>query len=103
MQEIRLIAVFLTCAAILVINGIYAVRSSGSPGSLPRIYFIVPVQEDTSDIEFIVRQYIYKAAEQYPEIVIIFYDLGASKDTIRIFEQLMEFSCDYYIVNEDDI
>ncbi len=97
-----MIAVFVSCAAILVINGIYAVRSSDISGSMPRIYFILPVQENTSDIEFIVRQYVYKAAEQYPETVIIFYDMGAKKDTVEVFRRLMECSCRYYIVNEDE-
>ena len=98
-----MIAVFVTCAAILVVNGIYAVRSSESSGSLPKIYFILPVRENTSDIEFIVRTYIYKAAEQYPETVIIFYNMGAEEDTVKIFERLMEFSCRYYIVKDDEI
>ncbi len=98
-----MIAVFLTCSAILVINGIYAVRASESSGLLPRIYFVLPVQENTSDIEFIVRKYIYKAAEQYPETVIIFYNMGAEEDTVKIFERLMEFSCRYYIVKDGEI
>ncbi len=97
-----MIAVFLTCAAILVINGIYAVRSSERSGHLPRIYFVLPVRENTCDIEFMVRQYIYKAAEEYPETVIIVYNMGAGKDTLEIFERLMEYSCQYYIVEDDE-
>ena len=103
MAEINIIAVFFSCAAILVIGGVYAVKTSEKQTAEPRIYFILPINGNTSDIEFIVRQYIYKTVGQYPAAVIILYDMGADNDTVRIFEQLMDSVCDYKIVNNAEI
>ncbi len=101
MNVFGITAVFLSCAAILIINGIYAVRTAGER-EFPRAFLILPVYDDTSDIEFIVRQYIYKVVGQYPDVLIIFYDMGADSDTIRIFERLMEPVGGYCIVNNAD-
>ena len=98
MAEINIIAVFFSCAAILVIGGIYAVKTSEKQAAEPRIYFVLPINDNTSDIEFIVRQYIYKTVGQYPA-----YDMGANNDTVRIFELLMDSVCDYKIVNNAEI
>ena len=103
MLEVKLIAIFFVCTAFLIISGIIIVRSAGKAENSPRIFMILPVGKNTSDIEFIVRDYIYKAAGKYPETMILFCDLGADKDTVYIFEKLMEFSCNYFIMDYSDL
>ena len=99
MLEIQLTAIFFACTAFLVISGIILVNSSDSSESTPQVYILLPVGKNTSDIEFIVRQCIYKAAEEYSDIMILLCDFGAEGETIRIFEKLMESSCNYCIVD----
>ena len=101
MTELNITAIFLSCTAILIINGIYAVKTA-VPGNCPRVFLILPVDSGTSDIEFIVRRYIYRVMGQYPDTLIIFYDMGASSDTVQIFERLMEPVGSYCIVNNAD-
>ena len=98
MLEIRLIMIFFACTAFLVISGIILVNSSDSAESDPRIFILLPVGKNTSDIEFIVREYIYKTAAEYPGTLILLYDFGADRDTVRIFEKLMQSSCNYLIL-----
>ena len=99
MLELRLITIFFACTAFLVVNGIIIVNSSGTAESTPRVFILLPVWENTSDIEFIVRECIYKAAEEYDHIVILLWNFGADRDTVRIFEKLMESSCNYFILD----
>ena len=99
MLEIQLIVIFFACTLFLVVSSISVVRASDNAESSPRIYMVLPVGKNTSDIEFIVRDYIYKAAGKYPETMILLCDFGADKDTVYIFEKLMQFSCNYFIVD----
>lgn len=99
MLEIRLIAIFALCAAFLTVSGIIAVSAAGKAELSPRIFIVLPVSKATSDIEFLVRSCVYKAAEQYPEAVVLMCDHGAGEDTVCIFERLMRRSCKYYVIN----
>ena len=99
MLEMHLTAVFLGCVLFLLAMGVYAVKTAGGTEGSPGIIILLPVGKDTSDIEFVVRECVYKAAEEYPETVTLLCDLGADEDTLRIFEKLMQFSCSYYIVD----
>lgn len=102
MLEIRLIAVFVMCTAFLAVSGFIIVKSAGKAENKPRIFIMLPVSENTADIEFLVRTCVYKAAEQYPEAVVLLCDYGAEEDTVYIFERLMRNSCKYYVINPNN-
>ena len=98
MLEIKLIAIFFACTTFLVISGVVIVNSTDYSESDPRVFILLPVGKNTSDIEFIVRECIYKAACEYPQPLILLCDFGADEDTVRIFEKLMQSSCNYFIM-----
>lgn len=102
MVGIQLIAIFFACTFFLIVSGLIIINSEGSCGYLPRVFIILPVNEKTSDIEFIVRSYIYAVSEQYPESAIMLCDNGADSDTIRVFEKLMDGFCRYCIIKQED-
>lgn len=99
MLEMQLIAIFFACTAFLVISGVIIVNSANPAEIDPRVLILLPVGKNTSDIEFIVRECIYKAAGEYPQPLILLCDFGAEEDTVRIFEKLMESSCNYFILD----
>lgn len=102
MLEIRLIVIFAVCAALLTVSGII-IAGSRDDGKAPHVFLVLPVTENTQDIEFLVRECVYKAAELYPQTVVLLCDYGADKDTIRVFEKLMRFSCKYYILDRQKV
>ena len=102
MVGIQLIAIFFACTFFLIVSGLIIINSEGSCGYPPRVFIILPVNENTSDIEFIVRSCVYAAAGQYPEAAILLCDQGADADTLRIFEKLMDGFCRYCIINQKD-
>ena len=102
MIEIQLIVIFFACTIFLTVNGLIIINSEDTSDDPPRVFIILPVNKETSDIEFIVRSYVYMAAEQYPEALVMLCDRGADKDTIRIFEKLMDGFCRYCIINQKD-
>ena len=99
MLEMQLITIFFACTAFLIISGIIIVNSSYPSENSPQVFILLPVGKNTSDIEFIVRECVYKAAEEFPGTLILLYDLGADKDTVQIFEKLMQSSCNYFILD----
>lgn len=102
MLEIKLLIIFAVCAAFLAISGIVIIGAAGKSDNAPRIFILLPVSKNTSDIEFLVRNFIYKAAEQYPEIAAILCNCGADDETVYIFEKLMTDSCKYYVADTQD-
>ena len=102
MIEMQLIAIFFACAVFITVSGIIIINSAEACEHPPRVFIILPVNEETSDIEFIIRSYIYAASEQYPEAAVMLWDNGADRDTVRIFETLMEGFCRYFIIDKED-
>lgn len=102
MLEIQLWLIFGTCAAIILINGLVIVKSVKSIVQKPNVILIIPVTENTEDMEFIVRNCVYRFAEEYPETMVILINFGAKEEDIRIFEKLMEYSCRYKIINSEE-
>ena len=102
MIGIQLAAIFFACTVFLVVSGLIIINSADTSGYPPRVFIILPVNEKTSDIEFIVRSYVYTVSEQYPEAAVMLCDCGADKDTVRIFEKLMDGFCSYCIIKQND-
>ncbi|MCH5194019.1 MAG: hypothetical protein J1F11_08670 [Oscillospiraceae bacterium] len=102
MIEIQLTAIFFACAVFLTVSGLIIIHSENMSDDPPRVFIILPVNKDTSDIEFIVRSCVYPAAGQHPESVVMLCDQGADKDTLRIFEKLMNGFCRYCIIKLND-
>lgn len=102
MLEIKLIAVFVVCTAFLFVYGTVAVRAVCKAEHKLKICIMLPVGADTADIEFLVRNCVYRAAEEYPEAVAVLYNMGAEEETIHIFKRLMQNKCRYYVVNSQD-
>lgn len=102
MIELQLLAIFVLCTAVLVIFGITAVKRAEKNAGEPRIFIMLPVSKNFQDVEFIVRTCIYKAAEQYPEAVVILCNYGAEEEIICIFEKLMEKICKYYVADGEN-
>ena len=97
MLEIQLIALFAISAAVILINGIILIKSSHTYKSNCKL--IIPVTNETEDIEFIVRTLVYKLADECPEASVMLINFNANSEKIRIFEKLMEHSCNYTIIN----
>lgn len=102
MLEIKLLTIFALCTAFLTVSGIIIVKYAEKNKSDPRIFIMLPVSKSTSDIEFLVRRCIYKAAEQYPETAVILCNYGADDETIYIFEKLMSGFCKYYVADAEN-
>lgn len=97
MLEIQLIALFTISAAVILINGIILIKSCHTYKSNCKL--IVPISNETEDIELIVRTLVYKLADECPEATILLINFNADSEKIRIFEKLMEHSCNYTIIN----
>lgn len=102
MLEIKLLVIFVLCILFLAVSGIIAVKCAGKATGSPKIIIMLPVNSGTQDVEFVVRNYIYKAAEQYPEAAVILCNYGAEEETVRIFEKLMRDFCKYYVANAEN-
>lgn len=102
MIEIQLIAIFFACTIFLTVSGLIIINSKNTSDSPPDIFIILPVNKETTDIEFIVRSCIYTAVGQYPDPVVMLCDQGAEQDTILIFEKLMDGVCRYCIIDQND-
>lgn len=100
MIEIHLIMTFLISTVFLAVSGLIIINSENMSGDPPRVFIILPVNKETSDIEFIVRSCVYAAAGQHPEAVVMLCDQGADADTLRIFEKLMDGFCRYCIIDQ---
>ena len=100
MIEMQLIVIFFVCTIFLTISGLIIINSENMSGDPPRVFIILPVNKETSDIEFIIRSCVYAAAMQHPEAVVMLCDHGADKDTVRIFEKLMDGFCRYCIIDQ---
>lgn len=97
MLEIRLIALFAISVALIFINGIILVKSCNTYKSSCKL--IIPITNETEDIELIVRTLVYKFADECPEASVVLINFNADGEKIRIFEKLMEHSCKYTIIN----
>ncbi|MBQ5319409.1 MAG: hypothetical protein J6K17_09965 [Oscillospiraceae bacterium] len=97
MLEIRLIALFAISVAVILINGVIIIKSCHTYKSSCKL--LVPVTNETEDIELIVRTLVYKLADEYPEATVLLINFNADSEKIRIFEKLMEHSCNYTIIN----
>ncbi len=97
MLEIRLIALFAISVAVILINGILLIKPYHTYNSNCKL--IIPVTNETEDIELIVRTLVYKLADEYPEATVLLINFNANSEKIRIFEKLMEHSCNYTIIN----
>lgn len=102
MLEIKLLTIFVLCTVFLTVSGIIIVRYVEKNKSDPRIFIMLPVSKSTADVEFLVRNCIYKAAEQYPEIAVILCNYGADDETIYIFEKLIKNFCRYYVADAEN-
>ena len=102
MIEMQLIIIFFACTIFLTVSGLIIINSENMSDDPPRVFIILPVNKDTSDIEFIVRSCVYAAAMQHPESVVMLWDQGADADTLRIFEKLMDGFCRYCIIDQKD-
>ncbi len=97
MLEIRLISLFAISAAVILINGVILINSCYTYKRNCKL--IVPVTSETEDIELIVRTLVYKLADECPEVTVLLINFNADNEKIRIFEKLMEHSCNYTIIN----
>ena len=97
MLEIRLIALFAISVTVIFINGVILIKSCHTYKSSCKL--LVPVTNKTEDIELIVRTLVYKLADEYPEATVLLINFNADSEKIRIFEKLMEHSCNYTIIN----
>ena len=97
MLEIRLIALFAISAAVILINGIILIKTCHTRKN--NFFLILPVTNETEDIELVVRKLVYKVADEYPEVTVLLINFNADEEKIRIFEKLMEHSCGYTIIN----
>lgn len=97
MLEIRLIALFVISAAVILINGVILIKSCRTYKSICKL--IIPVTNETEDIELIVRTLVYKLADECPEATVVLININADSEKICIFEKLMERSCNYTIIN----
>ena len=97
MLEIQLIALFTISATVILFNGLILIKSCRTYKSNCKL--IIPVTNETEDIEFIVRTLVYKLADEYPEATVLLINFNADSEKIRIFEKLMERSCKYTIIN----
>lgn len=102
MLEVKLIAVFVLCTAFLVLFGVMAARSAENVRKSPRIFIMLPAGENAADVEFLVRSCVYGTVERYPEAVVMLCVSSDEKETIYIFERLMEDRCKYYIINRQN-
>lgn len=102
MLEIKLLTIFVLCTVFLTVIGIIIVKCAEKNKNDPRIFIMLPVSKSTSDIEFLVRGCIYKAAVQYPETAVILCNYGADDETIYIFEKLMRDFCKYYVADAEN-
>ncbi len=102
MLEIKLLTIFVLCTAFLLVSGIVIVKYAGSSDTDTRIFIMLPVSKSTTDIEFLVRNCIYKAAEHYPETAVILCNYGADNETVYIFERLMRDLCKYYVADAEN-
>lgn len=99
MLEIRLIAIFILCVMFLFICGKAAAVSAENDRKSPRIFIMLPAGEKAADVEFLVRSCVFGTVERYPGAVVLLCVRGDEKETIYIFERLMENRCKYYIIN----
>lgn len=99
MLEIKLLTIFVLCILFLAAVGVIAVKSAEKSAGSPKIIIMLPVNANTQDVEFVVRNYIYKTAEQYPETAVILCNYGAEEETVRIFEKLMDGVGKYYVTD----
>lgn len=97
MLEIRLIALFTISVAVILINGVILIKSCRTNKNSCKL--IIPITNETEDIELIVRTLVYKLADKFPEAIVILINFNADSEKIRIFEKLMERSCQYTIIN----
>lgn len=102
MLEIKLLTIFALCTVFLAVSGIVIVKCAEKSIGDPRIFIMLPVSKSTTDIEFLVRNCIYKAAEQYPETAVILCNYGAEEETVYIFERLMKNFCRYYVADAEN-
>lgn len=99
MLEIRLVTLLAISAAVIFINGVIFIKFCHTYKSKCKL--IIPITNKTEDIELIVRTIVYKLADEYPEATVLLINFNADSEKIRIFEKLMENSCDYTIINSE--
>lgn len=97
MLEIQLIALFTISATVILFNGLILIKSCHTYKSSCKL--IIPITNETEDIELIVRTLVYKLADECPEASVLLINFNADSEKIRIFEKLMEHSCNYTIIN----
>ncbi len=102
MLEIRLLLIFLACAALIFINGLAAINSVSYNMKKSGVLLFIPVTKNTADLEFIVRNCVFRLAEEYPETIVILLNFSSDSENIRIFEKLMTCSCKYTIINSEE-
>ncbi|MGN0675245.1 MAG: hypothetical protein ACI4KG_05805 [Oscillospiraceae bacterium] len=66
------------------------------------VLLFIPVTQNTLDLEFIVRNCVFRLAEEYPETTVILINFSSDIENIRIFEKLMICSCKYIIINSEE-
>ncbi len=99
MLEIYLIILFVVSFLVILVNWIIVANSCCTGKSA--CILILPVTNETEDIELIVRKTVYKVAESYPEITVALINYNADNEKILIFKKLMENFCKYTIINSE--
>lgn len=99
MLEIQLIALFAISVVVIFINGLILIKSCNTYKSSCKL--IIPITNETEDIELIVRTLVYKFADECPKASVVLINVNADSEKIRIFEKLMERSCNYSIINNE--
>ncbi len=102
MLEYRLLLLFGACAAVVLISGLVIVKFYRGAEKPCCPIVMVPLTPGAENLEFIVRNCVYSAAEKCPETLAVAIDFGADRETVRIFEKLMEHSCRYEIINSEE-
>lgn len=102
MLETKLLLLFGICIAAVLINGLVIVKfyKAGNREAVPVV--VVPLTKNMETPEFIVRNCVYRIAERCPETIVAAVDFGADRETLNIFEKLMEHSCKYELIDAED-
>lgn len=102
MLEIKLLLLFGICLAAVLINGLVIVKfyASGNREAVPVV--VVPLTRNMETPEFIVRNCVYKIAERCPETIVAAVNFDADRESLNIFEKLMEHSCRYELIDAED-
>lgn len=99
MLEVQLFLIFCVCFLIILINGIITAKSVDCYEKNGRTILIISVSKDSENLEYIIRNCIYKIAEGHLETMVILINFSNAHEQVYIFEKMMKNLCEYKIIN----